>query len=98
VHRHNVFFNFKPELSPAQIDEAVSKLQSLERLPTVQKMVVAKSITPRGERSPWEWALMGDFADQEARAAYEADEYHKEVVRGAFLPNVSDFIFLDVNW
>lgn len=96
MHRHNVFFNLKPE---ADVDATIASLRELASLPTVTQMIVEKNILPAREgRTYYAWALQGDFADEHAREAYEKDEKHVEIVRGAFLPNVADFVAVDINY
>ena len=47
-------------------------------------MVIEKNIVPIGEHSPYEWCLIGDFADLEARDSYEKHEIHVDIIKGTF--------------
>jgi len=98
MHRHNVLFNFKEELSEEERNSVIESMRSLSNLPTAQNFVVEKNIVPPGEKSPFEWFLAGDFADEDARQAYEQDEHHLDVVRNTFIPSVKDFIMSDINY
>lgn len=95
MHRHTVLFNLKPDANEATV---MGAMKSLAGLPTVESMVIEENIVPIGEHSPYKWCLIGDFADQAARDAYENHEQHVDVIKNAFLPNVKDFILSDVNF
>ena len=97
MHRHTVLFNFKDEVDGALRDEVIASLRSLADLATVETFHVAKNLLPRGDVAPYEWLIVGDFADQKAREVYEKDEKHVAVVRQKFLPNVKNFAIIDVN-
>jgi hypothetical protein len=99
MHRHNVLFNLKHELDESQQNEVIDRLRSLSSLPTVGEMIVERNILPAREgRAYYAWALLGTFDDHAAREAYEKDETHVDVVRNAFLPNVADFVAVDVDY
>ena len=95
MHRHTVLFNLKES---SNSEDVISKLRELEKLPTVEAMVIEKNIVPIGEHSPYEWCLVGDFKDLEARDSYEKHEIHVEIIKGTFLPNVKDFIMSDIHF
>ncbi len=95
MHRHTVLFNLNDDADQAAV---MAAMNSLADLPTVQAMVIGENIVPMGERSPYKWLLVGDFADQDARDAYEKHEHHVDVIQNAFLPNAKDFIVSDVNF
>jgi len=59
--------------------------------------MVEKNLLPPGNMAPYEWLLVGDFADRKARDAYETDERHAIVVRQKFLPYVKSFAMIDVD-
>jgi hypothetical protein len=95
MHRHTVLFNLNDDADEAAV---MAAMNSLADLPTVHAMVIGENIIPTGERSPYKWLLIGDFADQDARDAYEKHEHHVDVIKNAFLPNAKDFIVSDVNF
>lgn len=95
MHRHTVLFNLKDD---ADTDSVISTMKELASLPTVETMVVEKNIVPIGDKSPYEWCLIGDFKDQEARDSYEKHEKHVDVIRNTFIPSVKDFIMSDINY
>ena len=94
MHRHTVLFNLKDDADEASV---MARMRTLADLPTVPAMVIGENIVPMGERSPYKWLLIGDFADQDARDAYEKHDHHVDVIRNTFLPNARDFIVSDVN-
>ena len=98
MHRHTVLFNFKDGVSDTDRDGLIEALRSLKDLPTVDAFVVQKNILPQGDHAPYEWLVVGDFADETARAAYEKHEKHAALIQNNFLPNVEDFIMADINY
>ena len=95
MHRHTVLFNLKDD---ANEEAVMAAMKGLADLPTVESMVIGENIVPPGDHSPYKWLLIGDFADQDARDAYESHEHHVDVIRNTFLPNAKDFIVSDVNF
>ena len=95
MHRHTVLFNLKDDADEAAV---MAAMNSLADLPTVQAMVIGENIVPSGDHSPYKWLLIGDFADQDARDAYEKHEHHVDVIKHTFLPNAKDFIVSDINF
>jgi len=95
MHRHTVLFNLKDDADEAAV---MTAMNSLADLPTVESMLIEENIVPIGDHSPYKWLLIGDFADQDARDAYEKHAQHVEVIKNTFLPNVKDFIMSDVNF
>jgi hypothetical protein len=95
MHRHNVLFNLKDDADEAAV---MAAMKSLAGLPTVEAMVIEENIVPIGDISPYKWLLIGDFADQDARDAYEKHDHHVDVIQNTFLPNAKDFIVSDVNF
>ncbi len=95
MHRHTVLFNLNDDADEAAV---MSAMNGLKDLPTVESMIIEENIVPIGEHSPYKWLLIGDFADQDARDAYEKHEHHVDVIRNTFLPSVKDFIMSDVNF
>ena len=95
MHRHNVLFNLKDDADEATV---VGAMRSLAALPTVEAMVIEENLVPMGDVSPYKWLLIGDFADQDARNAYEKHDHHVDVIQNTFLPNAKNFIVSDVNF
>jgi hypothetical protein len=95
MHRHTVLFNLKEESDETQV---IEKLKELAALPTVVTMVLEKNIVPVSDHSPYKWCLIGDFNDTDSREAYEKHEKHVEIIKTAFLPNISGFIMSDINF
>ncbi len=98
MHRHTVLFNLKDELNDADRDNVIAAIRSLGDLPTVDAFVVQKNILTKNEMAPYEWLMVGDFADEKAREAYEKHDTHVDVVHNKFLPNISGFIMADINY
>ena len=94
MHRHVVLFNLNDD---ADAEEIIGSMKILASLPTVDAMIVEENVVPQGANSPYKWLLIGDFADQAARDAYEKHYTHTDIIRNVFLPNVKDFIMSDVN-
>lgn len=94
MHRHVVLFNLNDD---ADAEEIIGSMKILASLPTVDAMMIEENIVPEGANSPYKWLLVGDFADPDAREAYEKHETHTDIIRNVFLPNVKDFIMSDVN-
>ena len=94
MHRHCVLFN----LNDGSDEEAViESMKILGSLPTVEAMMIEQNAPPVGEKSQYQWILIGDFKDQTARDAYEKHDTHVDVIRNTFLPNVKDFCISDIN-
>ncbi len=98
MHRHTVLFNLKDELDDADRENVIAAIRTLGDLPTVKAFVVQKNILTKNELAPYEWLMVGDFADETAREAYEKHDTHVDVVHNHFLPNVSEFIMADINY
>jgi hypothetical protein len=94
MHRHTVLFNLKDD---ADEEAVIESMRVLASLPTVDAMVLEENALPPGDKSPYKWCLIGDFADQDARDAYEKHDTHVDVIRNTFLPAVKDFIISDIN-
>ena len=95
MHRHTVLFNLNDD---ADEEAVITAMKTLAVLPTVETMMVEENIVPPGDHSPYKWCLIGDFADQDARDAYEKHDNHVDVIRNTFLPAVKDFIMSYVNY
>ena len=94
MHRHVVLFNLNDD---ADAEEVIGSMKILASLPTVDALMLEENVVPAGANSPYKWLLVGDFADQDARDAYEKHDTHVDIIRNVFLPNVKDFIMSDVN-
>ncbi len=94
MHRHTVLFNLNDDADEQAVIGAMRKLADL---PTVDAMMLEENALPPGDKSPYKWCLIGDFADQDARDAYEKHDTHVDIIRNTFLPAVKDFIISDVN-
>jgi hypothetical protein len=95
MHRHTVLFNLKDDADEAAV---MAAMKGLADLPTVESMVIGENVVPIGDISPYKWLLIGDFADQDARDAYESHQHHVDVIKNTFLPNAKDFIMSDINF
>jgi len=95
MHRHTVLFNLNDDADEKAV---MTAMQGLADLPTVESMMIGENIVPLGDISPYKWLLIGDFADQNARDAYENHEHHVDVIKNTFLPNAKNFIVSDVNF
>jgi hypothetical protein len=95
MHRHTVLFNLKDDADEAAV---MAAMNGLADLPTVESMVIGENVVPIGDISPYKWLLIGDFADQDARDAYESHQHHVDVIKNTFLPNAKDFIMSDINF
>ena len=98
MHRHTVLFNLKDELSQADKMKAIDALRSLKTIKVCKGLMVEKNKLPAGEKAPYEWLLIADFANDEDRQTYEKDEFHVKIIRGDFLPTVKNYIISDVNF
>ena len=98
MHRHTVLFNLKDELSQADKMKAIDALRSLKSISVCKGLMVEKNKLPAGDKAPYEWLLIADFANDDDRQTYEKDEYHVKVIRGDFLPTVKNYIISDVNF
>ncbi len=94
MHRHIVLFNLKEDADAAAV---IGTMQGLADLPTVESFMVAENALEPGDTAPYKWIMVGDFADQAARDAYEAHETHVDIIRNAFLPAVANYIIADAN-
>ena len=83
------------------------KLESLERkydkqfrgvFDAIRALMVEKNKLPAGDKAPYEWLLIADFANDDDRQAYEKDDHHVKVIKGDFIPAVKNYIISDVNY
>jgi hypothetical protein len=98
MHRHTVLFNLKDELTQPEKTKAIDALRSLKSIAVCKGLMVEKNKLPAGDKAPYEWLLIADFANDEDRQTYEKDEFHVKVIRGDFLPAVKNYIISDVNF
>ncbi len=98
MHRHIVLFNLKDELSDAEKTRVIDSMQTLKTISVVKSYVLAKNKVPLGEKSPFEWQLVVDFANDDDRQTYEKDEHHVKVIKGDFVPNAKNYLVSDVNF
>lgn len=98
MHRHTVFFNLNDDLDDTKRDDVIATLRTLKDLPTVNAMILEKNLVPAGDMAPYEWIMIGDFDDQDARDAYERHDTHVKIIRETFLPSVKNFAVGDVNF
>lgn len=98
MHRHTVLFNLKDEISQADKTKAIDALRSLTSIKVCKGMIVEKNKLPAGDKAPYEWLLIADFANDDDRQTYEKDDHHVKVIRGDFLPTVKNYIICDVNF
>lgn len=94
MHRHTVLFNLNDDTDEQAV---IGEMRKLADLPTVDAMMLEENALPPGDTSPYKWCLIGDFADQDARDAYEKHDIHVDIIRNTFLPAVKNFIISDVN-
>jgi len=98
MHRHTVLFNLKDELSDADKAKVIDALRTLKSISVVKGMMVEKNKLPAGDKAPYEWLLVADFANDDDRQTYEKDPHHVKVIRGDFVPSVKNYIIADVNF
>ncbi|MDX2144524.1 MAG: Dabb family protein [Rhodospirillaceae bacterium] len=98
MHRHTVLFNLKDDVDAATKTKAIEALRSLKSIKVCKGLMVEKNKLPLGDKAPYEWLLIADFANDEDRQTYEKDEHHVKVIRGDFLPTVKNYIISDVNF
>jgi hypothetical protein len=98
MHRHTVLFNLKDELDQAAKMKAIEALRSLKSIKVCKGIMVEKNKLPAGDKAPYEWLLIADFANDEDRQIYEKDPHHVSVIRGDFLPTVKNYIISDINF
>jgi len=98
MHRHTVLFNLKDELDAAAKTKAIAALRSLKTISVCKGLMVEKNKLPPGDKAPYEWLLIADFANDEDRQTYEKDPHHVSVIKGEFLPAVKNYIISDVNF
>ena len=98
MHRHIVLFNFKGSVAAADRERVTERLRTLGKLPTVASFLVAKNILEKNDKRPFEWVMMGDYADEKARDAYEKDPHHIQVIRQEWLPVVETYAVFDTNF
>ena len=98
MHRHTVLFNLKDEVAEADKKKVIDALRSLRSISVCKGMMVEKNKLPAGDKAPYEWLLIADFANDDDRQAYEKDDHHVKVIKGDFIPAVKNYIISDVNY
>lgn len=98
MHRHTVLFNLKDELNAAEKSRIIDAMRTLNTISTVKGYMLEKNKLPAGDKAPFEWLLIADFANDEDRQIYEKDAHHVKVIKGDFVPNVKNYIISDVNF
>ncbi|MSQ85760.1 MAG: Dabb family protein [Alphaproteobacteria bacterium] len=98
MHRHTVLFNLKDELSEAEKKRVIDSMQTLRTISTVKGYMLEKNKLPAGDKAPYEWLLVADFANDDDRQTYEKDAHHVKVIKGDFVPAVKNYIISDVNF
>lgn len=98
MHRHTVLFNLKDELNEADKMKVIEGLRSLKSIKVCKGMMVEKNKLPAGDKAPYEWLMIADFANDDDRQTYEKDDYHVKVIKGDFVPAVKNYIISDVNF
>lgn len=79
--RHIVLFKFKPEVTPAQLDEVNRAFQDLKRLiPTVKDFERGLNNSPEGLNKDFTHGYLVTFASEEDRAAYLPHPEHLKFV------------------
>ncbi len=98
MHRHTVLFNLKDELSADEKKRVIDSMQTLRTISTVKGYMLEKNKLPGGDKAPYEWLLIADFANDDDRQIYEKDAHHVKVIKGDFVPAVKNYIISDVNF
>ena len=98
MHRHTVLFNLKDELSEAEKKRVIDSMQTLRTISTIKGYMLEKNKLPAGDKTPYEWLLVADFANDDDRQTYEKDAHHVKVIKGDFVPAVKNYIISDVNF
>ena len=99
MHRHIVLFNFKDDVAPADRERVAGELAKLGTLPTEKHFVSGKNILPTNpEKIPYEYMMMGDFADDDGRQAYEKHDTHVHIIRQVWLPTAKNYAVFDINF
>ncbi len=99
MHRHIVLFNLKDDTSAADRERVMGEIAKLGTLPTVKHFVSGKNILPANpEKIPYEYMMMGDFADDDGRQAYEKNETHVHIIRQVWLPTAKNYAVFDINF
>jgi hypothetical protein len=98
MHRHIVLFNFKDDTAPDVRAKVMASIAKLGTLPTVKAFLSGKNILPAGEKMPYEYLMMGDFADDAGRQAYEKHETHVRIIRQEWLPVAKNYAVFDINF
>jgi len=98
MHRHTVLFNLKDELNAAEKSRIIDAMRTLNTIWSGKRYMLEKNKLPAGDKAPFEWLLIADFANDEDRQIYEKDAHHVKVIKGDFVPNVKNYIISDVNF
>lgn len=95
--RHVVLFKFKPEVTPAQLDEINRAFRELKhRIPTVRDFERGINNSPEGLSKGFTHGYLITFATEEDRAAYLPHPAHQEFV--ALLGGKLDEAFVFDYW
>jgi len=86
--RHVVLFGFKPDVTPAQIDDIVGRFRNLQReVPGIEHFEWGPDVSPEGLAQGHSHAFALTFASEAARDAYLPHPNHQAFVAwvGAFV-------------
>ncbi len=98
MHRHVVLFNLKGEVSAEEKKRVIESMRTLRTIAVCKTFMLEKNKLPAGDKAPYEWLLVADFANDDDRQTYEKDEHHVKVIKGDFVPAVKNYLISDVNY
>ncbi|HEX2184939.1 MAG TPA: Dabb family protein [Chloroflexota bacterium] len=84
--RHIVLVRVRPEVSPAEVEQAFAPLAALQGvIPGLLSFHGGPNTSPEGAGQGYNYGFVMDFADAAARDAYLPDPRHREAAAGLSL-------------
>ena len=92
--RHIVPFRLKHAQASAEEQAFLAALGTLADIPGVERFEVLRQVSVKND---FAFAVSMEFADQAAYAAYNDHPHHVAFVQGHWIPEVADFIEIDLS-
>lgn len=93
--RHTVTFKLKHESGSIEEESFLEAIKKLSNLPTVQKFECLKEI---GKKNNFDFGVSMEFKNMSDYEAYNTHPAHVDFVQNIWIPEVVDFIEIDLEF
>jgi len=91
--RHCVAFTLAHETGSAEEAGFLAALAALADIAGVERFEILSEVSPK---NAYTWAVSMEFASSAAYDAYDAHPDHRAFVQGRWVPEVTDFVEIDL--